>query len=345
MTESPAPTERPALPALPVKSIDEALPLLRRPFAPGAVRWKVQATWPKGKAEGAVVIGYIDARLVSARLNKVVGGNWSEKPIRVEGQGNALMYELTVFEQTHIDIGIGQGRDTEMKLKAVHSDALKRPAVRFGIGESLYAMPQFILQVTDDGAETSDGAPTIKRRKDGKAGNLRENHEAFLRKKYEEWLRVEGAEAFGAPLDHGDAATGSVGEAVVADEDAPEASPTEPLDDDRAKELGEQARKLRDEIREVDDDALAQQSFDNAMAQREHSHERLEDFVGNLEELRANVIAFRDLSALLATKLDEGDLKTVVDRAKRRASRAERVQVLQEALDAAGQEGGGDGGE
>ena len=116
----------------PVDNIDVALPQLRRPFAAGAVKWKVQSEWPyEGEADGAIVVGYIDARLVSARLNKVVGGNWSEEPVRVEGAANALLGKLTVFEQTHVDLGTAQGRTEEMKLKAVHSDALKRTAVRF----------------------------------------------------------------------------------------------------------------------------------------------------------------------------------------------------------------------
>lgn len=325
----------------PVTTIDAALPHLRRPFAAAAVKWKIQATWSKdknGPATGAIVIGYIDARLVSARLNKVVGGNWSEKPVRVADQPNALMYELTVFEQTHVDVGLGQGRDAEMKLKAVHSDALKRSGVRFGIGEYLYAMPQFTFEVTEKGDELSDGTPTLKRRKDGKVTRLGDKVEAALRKLYEEWVKGEGEEAFGKPLDHGDAAAGSVGEGIEpGEEDAAEQTvASAPLEDEKAKELGEAARKLRDQIREVDEDALAQQSFDAAMSQREHSHERLEDFVGNLTELLADVKRFGELQGELSAVLTGPALKKVVDKANRRASRRERVEVLTTALAEAG---------
>lgn len=335
-----APEAEASKPELPIQqsilgmpgAINKALPYLRRPFTPSAVRWKIQSTWPKGKpAEGAIIVGYIDARLVSARLNKVVGGNWSEKPIRVEGQSNALLCELTVFDQTHTDLGVGQGHTDEMKLKAVHSDALKRPAVKFGIGESLYAMPEFRLAVTEDGSERSDGTPTIKRRKDGKPSGLREPHLVYLRKCYEDWLRREGEAAFGAPLDHGDAAEGSVGE--VEAEDGASSETNEPLDDEKAKALGGEARTLRDEIRAIDDGALPAQSFDAAMSQREHSHERLEDFVGNLTELLADVGRFDELQTELAQVLDdEADWKKIIDRAQRRASRRERVEVLEKAL-------------
>lgn len=344
----------------PVDNSKDALPNLRRPFAPGAVKWKVQSEWPsEGEADGAIIVGYLDARLVSARLNKVVGGSWSEKPVRVADNSNSLLCELTVFEQTHIDIGIGQGRGDEMKQKAVHSDSLKRVAVRFGIGESIHAMPEIRLGVTADGSEESDGTPTIKRvsrgKRKGRAGYLSESVEAHLRKRYEDWLSQHGEQAFGPVLDHGDAAEGSVGEGVEApatEEDTPD--PSAPLDDEKAKALGDKARELRDEIRGLDELALPQQSFDAAMGQREHSHERLEDFVANLTELKANIERFEALKAQLAEQLDEADLKKVVDRAQRRASRAERVEVLETALTdegaiadlAEGDKGGdGDGGE
>lgn len=326
----------------PVDSLDKALPHLRRPFTPAAVKWKVQSAWPKGKpAEGAIIVGYIDARLVSERLNMVVGGNWSEKPVRVGDRPDALMYELTVFDTTHVDVGISQGATEGMKLKGAHSDALKRTAVRFGVGVPLYAMPEVRLDVTEKGDEKADGTPTIKRRHDGKPGYLSQAVEAFLRQRYEDWLKDEG-NTFGSPLDHGDASAGSVGyedpeaEAEAAGDGRREG---EPLEDEKAKALGEQARKLRDEIRAVDESALPQQSFDAAMAQREHSHDRLEDFVGNLTELLADVKAFEALREQLAAKLDDAALKKVVDRAKRRASRRERVEVLEKALAEEGQNG------
>lgn len=334
------PAEVPAEAAFPVADIHAALPQLRRPFAASAVKWKTQATWPKdGPAEGAIMVGYIDARLVSARLNKVVGGNWSEKPVRVEGRPWALMYELTVFDQTHVDIGVAQGRTDDMKLKAMHSDGLKRPAVRFGIGEYLYAMPEVRIGVTADGAETPEGVPTIKRRKDGKVpGFLPEKIYAYLRERYEAWLAAEGEDAFGKPLDHGDAATGSVGEGIAPDEaDSDQPAAPEPLADEKAIKLTGEIRHLRDRIRAFDEGALPAQSFDAAMAQREHSHERLQDFLGNLTELLADVERFAELESELANALDdEAAWKKVVGSAQRRASRRERVEVLEKALNETG---------
>jgi hypothetical protein len=310
----------------------KALTQLRRPFAPAAIKWKIQASWPKEKAEKAIVIGYIDARLVVERLNMVVGPEWAEKPVRIEGVTGALMYELTVCGQTHVDVGTAQGSTNEMKLKAVHSDALKRTAVRFGVGVSLYAMPRFTLPVTDREEVQGEDVPTIGRRKDGKPGQLRETHERYLRAQYEAWLKDEGEKAFGEALDHGDApdSVGDLAEDAGQDEGAAQV-----LSDERADELRAEARQLRDEVRELDPDALPQQSFDTAMAQREHSHDRLEDFIANLRELKANVERFVELEGDLGRLLDDADLKKVVDTAKRRGSRAERVEVLQKALDEA----------
>lgn len=336
-------------PKMPVDNINDALPLLRRPFTPGAVKWKVQSEWPsEGEAEGAIVVGYIDARLVSARLNKVVGGNWSEKPVRVADTVNALLCELTVFDQPHVDLGVGQGRTPEMKLKAVHSDSLKRAAVRFGVGEPNYAFPEIRLGVTANGDEESDGTPTIARvkygKRKGRAGYLSDKVEAYLRGRYSQWLREHGEAAFGAPLDHGDAEEGSVGEGpAVEDDGATESSVATPVVDDEAKQLVTEIREVRESILAVDVDALPAQTFDAALAEREHSHDRLRDFLANLNELLGNIERFADLEGELAAVLDEADLKKVVDRAKRRASRAERVDVLEKALVEA--KGGDDGGE
>ena len=58
-------------------TIDAALPLLRRPFSPSAVRAKVQNQDRAKPPSWGQVIRYIDARLVSERLNLVAGGRWS----------------------------------------------------------------------------------------------------------------------------------------------------------------------------------------------------------------------------------------------------------------------------
>jgi hypothetical protein len=62
----------------PCDSFKAAARHLRRPFTPAAVRFKVQATWPKDKPTGGLIVAYIDARLVTERLNLVVPHLWAD---------------------------------------------------------------------------------------------------------------------------------------------------------------------------------------------------------------------------------------------------------------------------
>jgi hypothetical protein len=97
---------------------------------------------------------------------------------------------LTVDGITRHDVGEGEG-------KGLVSDALKRAAVKFGVGVSLYAIPKMILS-------TEDGTVKQKRTKDGVTLEITPKGEKQLRAVYAQWLDLHGSEAFGAPLDHGD---------------------------------------------------------------------------------------------------------------------------------------------
>ena len=184
-------------------TIDDALPLLRRPFSPSAVRAKVQHQDRSKPPSWGQVVRYIDARLVAERLNLVAGGRWSYehapldpalRPPSRDGEQLPLyvVCSLTVLGQTHTDVG--EGRDP----KAAFSDALKRAAVPFGIGRSIYAIPRRFLF-----AEESRRPPRDKLRRRGERLYLSTDNEALLREEYEHWLEQVGIEAFGEPLDHG----------------------------------------------------------------------------------------------------------------------------------------------
>lgn len=164
----------------PVASYRDAAPHLRRPFAVDAVKFKPQSVTKNGKT---LVVAFIDARLVVERLNLVCPHLWGDC---YEPTAAGLMWcHLTVDGITRSDVGEGKG-------KALVSDALKRAAVRFGVGVSLYAIPQTFL--------------------DGEVKYLTAQHSTFLRDRYTAWLSAHGAQAFGDPLDHGDAPDGSVGD-------------------------------------------------------------------------------------------------------------------------------------
>lgn len=172
----------------PLDSFKDASRHLRRPFTAAAVKFKVQATWPKDNPSGGLIVAYIDARLAVERLNLLVPHLWHDayRPV-----GNGQMWcDLTVDGITRSDVGEGQG-------KGLVSDALKRAAVKFGIGVSLYAIPKMIL-------ETKDGCLKQKNLGGKKTLVIEPKGEKVLRLSYEQWLRHHGVQAFGEALDHGD---------------------------------------------------------------------------------------------------------------------------------------------
>src|SRR3954469_4354706 len=212
---------------------------LRRPISPDEVRFKVQAVrWTKRDgsdrvATAAQVVAYIDARTVVARLNLLFPGGWQAEtealplemrltrrnaegaltPIRITEQGepkadDTLYYRcrLTIGGAAFEDVGAGEAP------KAAYSDAIKRAAVRAGIGESLYAMDSPWLRVGG-----ADGQLRVSR-----AGKpyLDERPGRWLQRMYEGGLPRAGS-IFGEPLPHAPAAAlPGVGDAP-ADEPPP----------------------------------------------------------------------------------------------------------------------------
>lgn len=181
---------------LPVESFREAAPLLRRPFEPAAVRWKVQTT----HGSSGLIVGYIDARLATERLNLVCPHLWSDDYTSA-GDG-LLMCLLTVDGITRRDVGQGKG-------KALFSDAFKRAAVKFGVGVSLYALPQTWLSVSDGHLRAAGQG---KERLFLQPAGIE-----HLRALYAIWLGTAQGASFGEPLSHGDAAEGSVGDPLDPD--------------------------------------------------------------------------------------------------------------------------------
>lgn len=194
----------------PVDRFRDAALHLRRPFTAQAVKFKVQATWPKSDPAQGLVVAYIDARLVADRLNLVCPHLWFDEYDPIDG--GRMMCRLTVDGIVRRDIGEGyQG-------KGLYSDALKRAAVKFGVGVSLYAIPKIVLS-------KSDGHLRELQTKQGKSLALTVQGEARCREVYESWLERQGEAAFGPALGHGDA-EGAVGDAeaeasVVEEGDAP----------------------------------------------------------------------------------------------------------------------------
>lgn len=114
---------------------------LREPFPPDQVGWKPQVI----SGNRGLAVAYIDARAVMQRLDDVVGTlGWSDKYVLLpEG---SVECHLALWDGTRwiskVDVGSqSEQPDEGDRLKAAYSDALKRAAVKFGVGRYLYDLP------------------------------------------------------------------------------------------------------------------------------------------------------------------------------------------------------------
>ena len=119
---------------------------LAQPFDPEEVALKVQA-YTRDRSRG-LIFPYVDARAVMMRLDDVAGpGNWEDRYDTWGETGDRVSVKctLTILGITKEDAG--EGRD----YKSAVSDALKRAAVKFGIGRYLYATPDVWADLDEQG--------------------------------------------------------------------------------------------------------------------------------------------------------------------------------------------------
>jgi hypothetical protein len=120
-------------------NINEAL---AAPFSETEVKFKPQVV----KNNRAMALAYVDVRAIMDRLDDVLGvGNWQDHYEILAD--NSVMCRLRLFINgrwiTKSDVGSpSEQPDSGDRLKAAVSDALKRAAVKFGIGRYLYRLPQ-----------------------------------------------------------------------------------------------------------------------------------------------------------------------------------------------------------
>jgi hypothetical protein len=129
----------------------EFLEILSKPFDPKEVEVKIQAV--NRDRTRAQVVAYVDARTVLDRLDEAVGPTgWSDSyevlTNGTDGEGRRLVEvkcTLTVLGVSKEDVGEGDS------LKAAFSDALKRAAVKFGVGRYLYRLPKVWADLDERG--------------------------------------------------------------------------------------------------------------------------------------------------------------------------------------------------
>lgn len=121
---------------------------LRAPFA--AVQWRMDRV--SVRTNKAVLLCYIDARAVAARLDDTVGpSGWR---VRYEPwQGGVLCTIGVRSPETGEWVdkqGVGTAGNFE-QVKGASSDAFKRAAVQWGIGRYLYSVPEAWVAIEERG--------------------------------------------------------------------------------------------------------------------------------------------------------------------------------------------------
>src|SRR4051812_39766888 len=121
-----------------VKAITRAL---SAPFDDTEVKFKPQAV----KGNRALALAYVDVRAIMDRLDNVLGvANWQDHYQLLPDNSVMCRLRLRIGDRwiTKTDVGgPSEQPDGGDRLKAAFSDALKRAAVKFGIGRYLYRLP------------------------------------------------------------------------------------------------------------------------------------------------------------------------------------------------------------
>ena len=111
---------------------------LSAPFSADEIDWRIGST--NGEKTKGMALAYIDARLVMDRLDTVCGpSGWQCNYLF--GSGSSVVCNLGVMmDGAWVWKADGAGATDVEGEKGALSDALKRAAVRFGVGRYLYEM-------------------------------------------------------------------------------------------------------------------------------------------------------------------------------------------------------------
>jgi hypothetical protein len=118
---------------------------LAEPFGRDEVEFKPGAT----KGNRALAMAYVDARVIQDRLDEVLGiDGWQDEYQVLEGGSVVCKLRCRLGGEwvTKADVGSqSEQPDGGDRVKAAFSDALKRAAVKFGVGRYLYRQaPQWV---------------------------------------------------------------------------------------------------------------------------------------------------------------------------------------------------------
>lgn len=124
------------------------LAALSKPFPGDRISWRVGST--TGDKKKGMALAYIDARDVMDRLDEAVGpNNWQD---RYEFHGPRTVCYLSIrINDEWVTKADGAGDSDVESEKGSISDALKRAAVKWGIGRYLYDLDSPWVAITQRG--------------------------------------------------------------------------------------------------------------------------------------------------------------------------------------------------
>jgi hypothetical protein len=124
--------------AVDVEALTQAL---ADPFEPTEVKFKPAVV----SGNRAMALAYVDARVIQDRLDEALGPmNWQDDYECLPDGSVVCRLRLRLGDEwiTKVDVGgPSEQQDGGDRLKAAFSDALKRAAVKFGVGRYLYRLP------------------------------------------------------------------------------------------------------------------------------------------------------------------------------------------------------------
>jgi len=123
------------------QDVEQITEQLAAPFDPSEVKFKPAVV----SGNRAIAIAYVDARVIQDRLDEVVGVmGWQDEYECMADGAVVCRLRIRINEEwiTKMDVGgPSEQPDEGDRRKAAFSDALKRAAVKFGIGRYLYRLP------------------------------------------------------------------------------------------------------------------------------------------------------------------------------------------------------------
>jgi hypothetical protein len=121
--------------------VEELTEALAAPFDPREVKFKPAVI----SGNRALALAYVDARVIQDRLDEVLGvAGWQDEYECLPEGSVVCRLRLRLGEEwiTKMDVGgPSEQPDEGDRRKAAFSDALKRAAVKFGVGRYLYRLP------------------------------------------------------------------------------------------------------------------------------------------------------------------------------------------------------------